>query len=85
VAQAGAGDKQWGAHARGAGGAYLSVAHWMRLHNRQWRKPQPDLLTYSVGPGLPALRSALADYRSSRGVICTRNRSSSATRTRRCS
>ncbi|WP_374496979.1 MocR-like pyridoxine biosynthesis transcription factor PdxR [Vogesella indigofera] len=73
VAQAGAGEKQWGAFMPGVPEVRTFPSRtWMRLHNRQWRKPQPDLLTYSVGPGLPALRSALADYlRSSRGVICT--------------
>lgn len=73
VEQAGAGEKQWGAFMPGVPEVRTFPSRtWMRLHNRQWRKPQPDLLTYAVGPGLPALRSALADYlHSSRGVRCT--------------
>ncbi|MFC3532747.1 PLP-dependent aminotransferase family protein [Vogesella facilis] len=73
VAQAGAGERQWGAFMPGVPEVRTFPARiWMRLHNRQWRKPQPDLLTYAVGPGLPALRQQLADYlRSSRGVRCS--------------
>jgi len=73
VSQAGAGQRQWGAFMPGVPEIRTFPARtWMRLQNRQWRKPQPELLTYSVGPGLPALRQQLADYlRSSRGVRCT--------------
>ncbi|SCK11486.1 PLP-dependent aminotransferase family protein [Vogesella sp. LIG4] len=72
VAQAGAAERQWGAFMPGVPEVRTFPARiWMRLQNRQWRKPQPDLLTYAVGPGLPALRQQLADYlRSSRGVRC---------------
>jgi GntR family transcriptional regulator / MocR family aminotransferase len=45
---------------------------WSRLHNKYWRRPRPDLLTYAPGGGLAALRHALADYlRTSRSVRCT--------------
>ncbi|MFC3626667.1 PLP-dependent aminotransferase family protein [Vogesella amnigena] len=73
VAQAGAAERQWGAFMPGVPEVRTFPARiWMRLQNRQWRKPQPDLLTYAVGPGLPALRQQLADYlRSSRGVRCS--------------
>jgi GntR family transcriptional regulator/MocR family aminotransferase len=45
---------------------------WTRLHNKYWRRPRQDLLTYAPGGGLPLLRRALADYlRASRSVRCT--------------
>lgn len=45
---------------------------WTRLHNKYWRRPRQDLLTYAPAGGLPLLRRALADYlRASRSVRCT--------------
>ncbi|MDE1179698.1 PLP-dependent aminotransferase family protein [Paraburkholderia sp.] len=45
---------------------------WSRLHNKYWRRPRADLLTYAPGGGLPQLRNVLADYlRTSRSVRCT--------------
>lgn len=42
---------------------------WLRIHNRYWRKLQPELLTYAPSGGYPPLRQALSDYlRASRSV-----------------
>ncbi|HJV07088.1 MAG TPA: PLP-dependent aminotransferase family protein [Chromobacteriaceae bacterium] len=70
--QAGAGLRQWGAFMPGVPEMRAFPSRtWVRLHNRYWRKPLPELMTYSVDTGLPVLREALADYlRTSRGVRC---------------
>ncbi len=72
MARAGAGERQWGAFMPGVPEVRAFPARtWMRLQNRHWRRPPPDLLSYGVGLGYPPLRAALADYlRSSRGVLC---------------
>mgnify|MGYP002137288696 CR=1 FL=1 len=44
---------------------------WMRLENRRWRHPEPELLSYAPGGGLPRLREALAAHlRTARSVVC---------------
>lgn len=44
---------------------------WARLHAKYWRRPRPDLLTYSPAGGLASLRYALAAYlKTSRSVEC---------------
>ncbi|WP_341647254.1 hypothetical protein [Thauera sp. SDU_THAU2] len=42
-----------------------------RIQSRLWRRPTPELLTYSHGGGHPALKAALVDYlRVARSVQC---------------
>lgn len=65
--------RQWGAFMPGVPDVTRFPARvWTRLHNKYWRRPRHDLLTYAPGGGLPLLRRALADYlRASRSVRCT--------------
>lgn len=65
--------RQWGAFMPGVPDVTRFPARvWTRLHNKYWRRPRNDLLTYAPGGGLPLLRHALADYlRDSRSVRCT--------------
>ncbi|WP_432261369.1 PLP-dependent aminotransferase family protein [Cupriavidus sp. TMH.W2] len=72
VAQAGVSKRQSGAFMPGVPDvSRFPTRVWTRLHNKYWRRPRPDLLTYAPGGGLPSLRVALADYlRTSRSVRC---------------
>jgi len=72
VRDAGASARQWGAFMPGVPEVRMFPARtWSRLHNRLLRNPSPALLTYPVGAGYPALRTALADYlHTARGVNC---------------
>jgi GntR family transcriptional regulator / MocR family aminotransferase len=73
VSGAGVSKRQWGAFMPGVPDvSRFPVRVWTRLHNKYWRRPRLDLLTYAPGGGLPLLRRALADYlRSSRSVRCS--------------
>jgi GntR family transcriptional regulator/MocR family aminotransferase len=45
---------------------------WSRLQMKQWRRPQPELMTYAPPGGLVALRKVLGEYlRTARSVRCT--------------
>lgn len=70
--RAGHSRKQWGAFVPGVPDV-TQFPHeiWGRLERALWRRPRPELLTYSVGPGYGPLREVLAQYlRVSRGVHC---------------
>ena len=73
ISGAGVSKRQWGAFMPGVPDVTKFPARvWSRLHNKYWRRPRPDLLTYAPGGGLASLRHALADYlRTSRSVRCT--------------
>ncbi len=68
----GASDRQWGAFAAGVPDVSLFPRDiWTRLLNRHWRRPKPELLSYSTDGGHPALRRALAEHlRLVRSVQC---------------
>lgn len=72
VEHAGAADRQWGAFVPGVPELTLFPNKvWMRLHNKHWRRPRPELLTYARGGGHAPLREALAEYlRVARSVNC---------------
>ena len=69
---AGVSNRQWGAFMPGVPDVTAFPARtWTRLHNRYWRKPQPEHLSYAPGGGLPALKEALAAHlRTARSVNC---------------
>ncbi|WP_118184802.1 PLP-dependent aminotransferase family protein [Paraburkholderia phosphatilytica] len=73
LAGAGFSKRQWGAFMPGVPDVSRFPSRiWTRLHNKYWRRPRLDLLTYAPGGGLAQLRHALADYlRTSRSVRCT--------------
>lgn len=64
--------QQWGAFMPGVPDVTeFPTRVWTRLHNRCWRKPPPELLSYAPGGGLPALRVAIAQHlRTTRSVQC---------------
>lgn len=69
----GASSVQWGAFVPGVPDVSL-FPHplWQRLLVRHWRRPLPEMLTYSSGGGHPALRQALAQHlRIVRSVRCS--------------
>ncbi|CAM2156195.1 GntR family transcriptional regulator / MocR family aminotransferase [Pararobbsia alpina] len=72
VAGAGASNRQWGAFVPGVPDVTAFPTRvWSRLHNKYWRRPHPELMTYSTGGGYLPLRQALADYlRTARSVRC---------------
>jgi GntR family transcriptional regulator/MocR family aminotransferase len=70
--QAGASRQQWGAFVPGVPDVTeFPHAVWGRIARSLWRRPPPELLTYSVGPGHRPLREALVHYlRSAQDVQC---------------
>lgn len=63
---------QWGAFMPGVPDVTEFPAQiWTRLHNRHWRRPPPERLSYAPAGGLPSLRAALAEHlRAARSVRC---------------
>ncbi|AWI54844.1 DNA-binding protein [Aquabacterium olei] len=72
LAAASVSTRQWGAFMPGVPDVTEFPARtWMRLENRRWRHPEPELLSYAPGGGLPRLREALAAHlRTARSVVC---------------
>ncbi|HCE08571.1 MAG TPA: DNA-binding protein [Oxalobacteraceae bacterium] len=72
VEHAGAYNLQWGAFMPGVPDiTQFPNRVWSRLHNKYWRRPRPDLLTYGHGGGYLPLREAIAEYlRVVRSVNC---------------
>lgn len=70
--RAGVSSTQWGAFMPGVPDVTEFPARvWMRLSNRHWRRPAPELLTYAPGGGYGPLRKVLAEHlRTARGVRC---------------
>jgi GntR family transcriptional regulator/MocR family aminotransferase len=73
LAEAGAGQRQWGAFVPGVPEVRLfPTAVWNRLQARMWRRPTPEQMSYATGGGDAGLRQAVSDYlQGTRGVICT--------------
>lgn len=72
IANAGAASHQWGAFVPGVPDL-TQFPHqiWNKLQSKVWRKPSVNVLTYSHGAGLEALRTAIADYlKGARSVAC---------------
>ena len=63
---------QWGAFMPGVPDVTeFPYQKFGRIVSALWRKPTPDLLTYSYGGGLPALREALAQHLAmTRSIAC---------------
>ncbi|MFJ3057034.1 PLP-dependent aminotransferase family protein [Herbaspirillum sp. NPDC087042] len=72
LAQPGAASSQWGAFVAGVPDVTLFPhTTWLRLLNRQWRRPAAQDLSYSTVGGHPRLRRALAEHlRVARSVRC---------------
>lgn len=72
LASASAGAVQWGAFMPGVPDVTEFPSRtFARIQSRLWRRPAPELLTYSHGGGHPALKAALVDYlRVARSVQC---------------
>ena len=73
VGAAGASNRQWGAFMPGVPDVTAFPARvWARLQNKHWRRPKPELMTYSTRGGHAPLRQALADYlHAARSVRCS--------------
>jgi GntR family transcriptional regulator/MocR family aminotransferase len=72
LASASVSTRQWGAFMPGVPDVTeFPMRTWMRLQNRQWRRPVPELMSYAPGGGLMRLREALAEHlRTARSVVC---------------
>jgi GntR family transcriptional regulator/MocR family aminotransferase len=72
VANASASPAQWGAFMPGVPDVTrFPYRRYAKITAQLWRKPDPALLTYAYGGGLPQLRVALADHlRVARSVRC---------------
>jgi GntR family transcriptional regulator/MocR family aminotransferase len=73
VQHAGAYKLQWGAFMPGVPDlTTFPNKVWSRLHNKYWRRPRAEMLTYGHGGGYLPLREAIAEYlRVARSVNCT--------------